>query len=128
MFHGGGMMVRSRVNLCALFGLLLCIAIGGCGGKPGAAHAGRVDTHPLPADTMTLALPEVGVYGGRFVIGQTSSPKTFNGPMANETSSNDVNNRLWASLMDFDNEAARDTFGLAKAYEMSADGLTYTWH
>ncbi|HEY2955185.1 MAG TPA: ABC transporter substrate-binding protein [Candidatus Eisenbacteria bacterium] len=77
---------------------------------------------------MTLALPELGEYGGRFVIGQTSSPKTFNPIMSNESSSNDVNNRLYAALMDYDNGAMRDTFGLARAYEMSADGLTYTWH
>jgi hypothetical protein len=105
----------------------LATAAAGCTGKPGVAAAPR-EHHPLPPDTMTLALPEIGHYGGRFVIGQTASPKTFNAMMANETSSNDVNNRLWASLMDYDNGAARDTFGLAKAYEMSPDGLTWTWH
>src|SRR5206468_11299966 len=35
---------------------------------------------------------------------------------------------FWASLMDYDNGVMRDTFGLAKAYEMSPDGMTYTWH
>jgi len=120
--------VPSKTRLQAVLAVVLGSALAGCGGKPGAAGTARVDTRPLPADTMTLALPELGAYGGRFVIGQTSSPKTFNAMMANETSSNDVNNRLWASLMDYDNAAARDTFGLAKAYEMSADGLTYTWH
>ena len=127
--------MRSRASLQAIVAAVLCLpaaalclTVAGCGGKTGAAGAARVDTHPLPVDTMTLALPELGAYGGRFVIGQTSSPKTFNAMMANETSSNDVNGRLWTSLMDYDNAAMRDTFGLAKAYEMSADGLTYTWH
>lgn len=107
---------------------LILLAAAGCGGRPGTTQPARVDPNPLPPDTMTLALPEIGTHGGRFVIGQTSSPKTFNAMMANETSSNDVNNRLYASLMDYDNVAMRDTFGLAKAYEVSADGLTYTWH
>ena len=120
--------MRSRAVLQAIVTIVLGAAIAGCAGKPGTASATRADTHPLPADTMTLALPQLGSYGGRFVIGQTNSPKTFNPMMANETSSNDVNGRLWASLMDFDNGAARDTFGLAKAFEMSPDGLTYTWH
>ena len=112
----------------AIAAAALTLAATGCGGKPGTAQPARIDPHPLPADTMTLALPEIGTHGGRFVIGQTASPKTFNAMMANETSSNDVNNRMWASLMDYDNVAMRDTFGLAKAYEVSADGLTYTWH
>jgi len=120
--------VRSSTVFSAIGAAALCLAVAGCGGRTGAAGTARVDTHPLPADTMTLALPELGAYGGRFVIGQTSSPKTFNAMMANETSSNDVNNRMWTSLMDYDNAAMRDTFGLARAYEMSADGLTYTWH
>jgi len=125
---GGRDNVRSRAVLQAIVTIVLGAAIAGCAGKPGTAGTTRADTHALPADTMTLALPQLGSYGGRFVIGQTNSPKTFNPMMANETSSNDVNNRLWASLMDFDNGAARDTFGLAKAFEMSPDGLTYTWH
>jgi peptide/nickel transport system substrate-binding protein len=120
--------VRSSPVLHAALAALLGLGAAGCGGKPGVAATTRVDSHPLPADTMTLALPELGSYGGRFVIGATNSPKTFNAVMANETSSNDVNNLMWASLMDFDNAAARDTFGLARAYEMSPDGLTYTWH
>jgi peptide/nickel transport system substrate-binding protein len=120
--------VRSSTILTTAGAAALCLAVAGCGGSVGTAQKAHNDPNPLPADTMTLALPELGSYGGRFVIGQTNSPKTFNAMMANETSSNDVNNRLWASLMEYDNAAMRDTFGLAKAYEMSADGLTYTWH
>jgi peptide/nickel transport system substrate-binding protein len=119
--------VRSQPWLQAVVAIALTAAAAGCAGKPGVAATPR-EHHPLPPDTMTLALPEIGHYGGRFVIGQTASPKTFNAMMANETSSNDVNNRLWASLMDYDNGVARDTFGLARAYEMSPDGLTWTWH
>jgi len=120
--------VRSSRSLAAIGAGLLCLASPGCDGRRGVAGTAHVDPHPLPADTMTLALPEIGTHGGRFVIGQTNSPKTFNPVMSNETSSNDVNNRMFVSLMDYDNAAMRDTFGLAKAYEMSADGMTYTWH
>ena len=120
--------MRSNAIPYAALAALLCLGAAGCGGSPGVAAPSRVDSHPLPADTMTLDLPDLGSYGGRFVIGQTNSPKTFNAMMANETSSNDINNLLWASLMDYDNAAARDTLGLAKSFEMSADGLTYTWH
>ena len=34
--------------------LCLALAIGGCGGSPGVAGAVFKDTHPLPADTLTV--------------------------------------------------------------------------
>jgi peptide/nickel transport system substrate-binding protein len=77
---------------------------------------------------MTVATPEIGTYGGRFVIGQTTAPKTFNAIMSNETSSTDVTQRLFSTLAEFDN-ATQETYPtLAKSWEVSEDGLTYTWH
>ena len=43
----------------------------------------------------------VGRYGGRFVLGETNNPKTFNAMMANETSSTDITDRLFGFLVDF---------------------------
>ena len=120
-------MMRLRAVFTAVGALALWLSAAGCGGRTSAATK-HVDPHPIPDDAMVLELPEAGSYGGRFVIGHTASPKTFNPVMANETSSNDIVNRMWVSLMDYDNAAGRDTFGLAKAYEMSPDGLTWTWH
>ena len=87
-------------------GLILLAGLGwvvsGCSGTSESKTAHK-DSHPLPADTMTYAAPEIGTYGGRFVIGQTASPKTFNAMMANETSSTDVKRRRgkdWTVLLD----------------------------
>lgn len=107
--------------------LLLAIAASGCGGGSQARDA-WVDQVPLPPDTMTVPLREVGVHGGRFVIGQISSPKTFNAPLANESSSNDVCNQLYASLTDWDNETHEDRPQVAKRWEVSPDGTVYTFH
>jgi peptide/nickel transport system substrate-binding protein len=107
---------------------LLAAALSGCGGQSSQAAGGYDDPHPLPQDTMTVVTAEIGRYGGRFVMGQTSSPKTFNALLANETSSSDVYQRLFAAVADFDNATQQTRPILAKSWETSEDGLTTTFH
>jgi peptide/nickel transport system substrate-binding protein len=108
--------------------LALAVVAGGCGGG-GVAGSTWQDKNPLPADTMTVPVPEIGRYGGRFVIGQTTGPKTFNPMMANETSTTDVTDgRMFMGLADFDNETQQDIPGIAKSWDVTPDGLTWTWH
>jgi peptide/nickel transport system substrate-binding protein len=114
----------ARCILTALgAGVLLAAVVG----EPRAVQGHR-DPHPLPPDTMVVPMREPGVYGGRFVIGATGGPKTFNGITANETSSTDVTNRLYCSLVDFDNLRQQIVPQLAKSWSASADGLTWTFH
>ncbi len=122
------MMPISRWGSAALLLAGLMGAVSGCGGVSSNAATSFKDTHPLPVDTLTYATPEVGTYGGRFVIGQTSSPKTFNAIMANETSSTDVTQMLFCTLWDYDNGTQHEVPFLAKSYDVAPDGLTYTWH
>lgn len=102
-----------------------CSFAAGCGGVGGPARF--VDRHPLPADTMTVRMRELGAYGGRFVVGATSSPKTFNPHMASERSSNDVCNLLYVSLADIDYPTQQDFPLLAKSWNWSADRCTLTF-
>ena len=122
-------MNASRSRAAAAMSLLALAVAGlaGCG-KKGSAAASYHDALPLPQDTLTVPMAAIGTYGGRFVLGETSAPKTFNGMMANETSSTDVTNRLFIGLSDFDNQTQRDTPGLAKSWELAPDGLTWTFH
>jgi peptide/nickel transport system substrate-binding protein len=108
--------------------LLAVVGLGGCSGPRIAPESGYHDPHPLPPDTMTVPVRELGVHGGRFVIAQTASPKTFNPLFSNESNSNDVNNLLHAGLSEFDNETEESYPLLARAWDISADGTTYTWH
>lgn len=117
---------RSGKALALVAGLGFLVS--GCGGQRGEAAGNFKDTHPLPADTMTVATQEIGTYGGRFVIGQTSAPKTFNAIMANETSSTDVTQLLFTTLVDFNNGTQQDIPMLAKSWDVSPDGLTWTFH
>lgn len=117
---------RSALRACAAT-LALIMGAAGCS-RPGNTVPPFVDKVPLPVDTMTVPTAEIGVHGGRFVLGQTTSPKTFNALMANETSSTDVTQLLFAGLADFDNVTQQDVAVLAKSWDVSPDGLTWTWH
>jgi peptide/nickel transport system substrate-binding protein len=86
------------------------------------------DPHPLPAEPKVVQLESPGRYGGRFVLGQVSNPRTFNAMMANESSSNDINNLTYSSLVDYNNETQQIEPALAKSWEASSDGLTWTFH
>lgn len=115
---------RIAISAAPLFVMLVT----GCGGQAGNAGDAWLDPNPLPADTMHYAHGEVGRHGGRMVVAQTSAPRTFNPMMANEASSNDVNNLLWASLLDYDYLTNAVAPELAKSWELSPDSLTLTYH
>jgi len=97
----------------------------GCGGPAG--RSAWKETLPLPAEPYTTPMAEVGVHGGRFVAGSTSSPKTFNPIMANETSSNEVVQRLFTALTDLDYATEGDVPRIARAWTFSDDGRTVTF-
>lgn len=109
--------------------LFMALAAAGCGGKDPSAAQSYNDPHPLPPDTMHVAMAETGVHGGRFVLAQTSPPRTFNTVMANETSSTDLcDGRLYSALVHFDNATQEMRPELAKSWESSPDGLEWTFH
>jgi peptide/nickel transport system substrate-binding protein len=117
--------MRSRAAAATLAPLLALLA--GCGG--GATRdAAHVDRHPLPPDTMRVVTEEPGRFGGRFVVGATASPRTFNPIMANETSSSEIIQLLFISLTDVDYRTQADIPMLARSWNLSPDGRTVTFH
>ena len=102
-----------------------------CSGSSGRTETQATlvrEQQPLPAEPRVEQLDSIGTYGGRFVLGQTSGPKTFNAMMASETSSTDITGNLFIGLADFDNEKQTDKPGLATSWEVGPDGLTWTFH
>ena len=65
------------------------------------------DPHPLPEEPFVIDAPSVGRHGGRFVLGSIQNPRTFNAIMANEQSSNDITERTFARLTDYNNDAQK---------------------
>ncbi len=108
--------------------LALLIPIAACGRSGSNATPPYVDPHPLPEEPLVVTAPEVGAYGGRFVIGQASGPRTFNMTMANETSSTDITQNLFIGLSGFDNATQEAVPSLAKSWTVSDDKLTWTFN
>lgn len=112
-----------RVYSSVLVSLLLFIC--GCGrkessgGKPEAA--GPLPEPPLKYD-ITPGRP-----GGRLVMATFSEPKTFNPTTANESSSIDIIQFLFAGLVGSDRQTFKLTPGLAESWTVAEDQKTWTF-
>jgi peptide/nickel transport system substrate-binding protein len=107
--------------------LVAAVATSGCR-RRAAEVAEYNDPHPLPAEPLVVDAPTIGKHGGRFVFAETGNPRTFNGMMANETSSTDITNRnLFTFLVDYDNGTQQFVPMIAKSWQVSPDGLTWTF-
>jgi peptide/nickel transport system substrate-binding protein len=105
---------------------LATVAGSNCGRR--SADVGEhKDEIAAPAEPLIRQLPSVGRYGGRFVLGQTNNPRTFNGVMATETSSSDITILTDTSLVRYDNGSQRFVPELAKSWEVASDGVTWTF-
>ena len=108
--------------------LLVCVVTAGCR-RRAAGVSEYTDPHPLPEDPLVVDAPELGRHGGRFVFVLTGNPRTFNALMANETSSTDItDHHLFTFLVHYDNAKQRQIPMIAKSWETSSDGLTWTFH
>jgi peptide/nickel transport system substrate-binding protein len=83
---------------------------------------------PAAAQPLRASMREPGVPGGRFVIAVTNDPKTLNPIMSNEVSSSEVSDRLFTALTEYDNVSQQLRPALARSWESSPDGRTWTWH
>jgi peptide/nickel transport system substrate-binding protein len=115
------------ISLRALSLALLIPVAAACGGGRSEAPPYE-DPHPLPEEPLVVEAPEVGAHGGRFVLGQSSGPRTFNMMMANETSSTDITQNMFIGLAGFDNITQRETPLLAKSWSVADDKLTWTFN
>jgi peptide/nickel transport system substrate-binding protein len=119
--------MRSALGVCVGY-LLIAVGITACGGGESSRRRPAVrEQKPLPEEPYVIKTGAIGTYGGRFVIGETNGPKTFNALMANETSSTDITQRIFDGLTGFDNESQDAVPALAKSWEVSPDGLTATF-
>jgi peptide/nickel transport system substrate-binding protein len=80
------------------------------------------------AQPLRASMRELGAPGGRFVIGVVNDARTLNPIMSNETSSSEVSDLLFTALSEFDNITQKPYPVLARSWQESPDGLTWTWH
>ena len=110
-----------------VFLILTCVVAASCGRRLAEVAEYKDDIAP-PAEPLIRQLPSVGRYGGRFVIGQTNNPRTFNGMMATETSSSDITILTDTSMVRYDNGLQKFEPELARSWEVAPDGVTWTFH
>ena len=121
----GSIFTRSGAIVAVFFVLL--VTNSGCR-RRAAEVIEYKDPHPLPEEPYVFDAPSIGRHGGRFVIGQTVNPRTFNALMASEQSSSDLNERMFIGLTQYNNVAQKHIPALAKSWELGPDGLTWTFH
>ena len=121
--------LRRTLGVVSILAVVAGLAVSaGCGGRRVQQESAYQDTVPRPEEPLVRQLASTGRHGGRFVVGETNNPKTFNAMMVNETSSSDITDRLFAFLVDFDNSTQQYGPGLAKSWEVAPDGVTWTFH
>ena len=76
----------------------------------------------------TLAQTQSSKYGGQLVLATTSDPKSFNDIIAKETSTTTVTGLLFEGLTTTNALTTQVEPHLAKAWEVSSDGLTWTFY
>ncbi len=104
---------------------LIVLSLTGCGG--GATRENWVDRLPLPADTMTVAMAELGRHGGRFVTPVSGDARTFNPITANDNNSAVLSALLFVALTDLNYTTQADVPMLAKSWEFSNGERTLTF-
>ena len=71
---------------------------------------------------------EIGAYGGDYTVATISEPLTFNLALANDASSSDLLSYVFEGLTETSWLTDRVEPALAKSWETSEDGLTWTFH
>ncbi len=82
---------------------------------------------PIPEDAKVTDQPP-GAYGGIFVLNETSQPKTFNPQVPHDLSTSTILDRLLSSLIEYNPRTQSFEPALAKAWEITDDGKSYTFH
>lgn len=83
-----------------------------------------------PGDTTTQQnyAPKVGKVGGEIILSTNSDPKSFNPILAKETSTTTITANVFEGLITVDPITTDIKPHLAKSWEHSEDGLTWTFH
>jgi peptide/nickel transport system substrate-binding protein len=110
-------------SFCRIAVFVSVLALAGCG-KPGATKPGAA--HPLPPSPL-IAKGNPGQPGGRFVIGASASPKTFNPLVALDSASDGIVRLLFSPLVGLDWATQQPGPGLAESWSVAPDQKTWTF-
>lgn len=107
---------------CAAVLAVCAAALAGCSQPPQVKRG----EFPLPADA-EISGCKVGKYGGVFVLAMSQEPKTFNPLVSSDAYSADAISMMMSALVSYDPFKQESVPALAKSWEVSPDGKTYTF-
>ncbi len=81
----------------------------------------------IPNPNVATYPPEIGKYGGTYVVSQITDPRTFNAIVVQDTGSSAVTDQMFAGLVDQDYITGEITPSLAESWTVSPDGLTWVF-
>lgn len=96
----------------------------GCGKQLPSVERGK---EALPEDAV-ISDCAPGQYGGSFIVAETVQPTTFNPLVPSNSATNLMSGGLSAGLIGWDAREQKFKPSLAKSWEVSEDGLSYTFH
>ncbi|NQT20686.1 MAG: ABC transporter substrate-binding protein [Planctomycetes bacterium] len=133
--------LKWAVHAAILLSLAAILACGSSSGPDGdaqdngdqpAEQTGTETAPEQPADQKTETPKpikwEIGKRGGQFVFSTISPPKSFNVIVSNESSSSTVLGFIYEGLTTTDPATTEVIPHLAESWDVSEDGLTYTFH
>jgi peptide/nickel transport system substrate-binding protein len=101
-----------KISLLAIFCTVLLFS--SCGKKEGGAHALR-------------DVKGGKKYGGAFHLNETGDLRSLDPPQINDQTSSHIAENIYDQLLEF-NDKLELKPSLAKSYDISPDGITYTFH
>ena len=81
----------------------------------------------IPNPKVVVEAPEIGKFGGTYIVSSISDPRTFNPIVAQETSSTGVTGAIFEGLVEQNYLTGEIEPGLAESWTTSPDGRTWTF-
>lgn len=111
-----------RVSLFLVTALVLALM------APSAVAQGqRLRLPEIPNPRVNTNAPEIGKYGGVYVVAQFSDPRTFNPIVAQEESSTAAVGPIFDGLTEYNYLTGEVEPGLAESWTVSRDGRSWTF-
>ncbi len=114
--------MSSRARFLVVGGLIIALF------APSAIGQGATPKLPdIPNPKVATAAPEIGKFGGTYVVATISDPRTFNPIVAQESSSTQATAPIFDGLVDTNYLTGENEPALAESWEVSKDGRTWTF-
>ena len=92
-----------------------------------AAQTAPLKLPDIPNPKVAVEAPEIGKFGGTYIVSSISDPRTFNPVVAQETSSTSVTGAIFEGLVEQNYLTGEIEPALAESWTTSPDGRTWTF-